>query len=42
MCDANHPLDDLPGDYMWEPLAALGVDRLNADDMYDTARLPRI
>ncbi|CEJ93030.1 hypothetical protein VHEMI08650 [[Torrubiella] hemipterigena] len=33
---------DLPGDYMWEPLAALGVDRLNADDMYDTARLVRI
>ncbi|KAH8660406.1 hypothetical protein BX600DRAFT_514015 [Xylariales sp. PMI_506] len=33
---------DLPGDYMWEPLAALGVDRLNADDMSDTARLPRI
>lgn len=33
---------DLPGDYLWEPLAALGVDRLNADDMSDTARLPRI
>ncbi|KAL7623741.1 Altered inheritance of mitochondria protein 6 [Parahypoxylon ruwenzoriense] len=33
---------NLPGDYLWEPLAALGVDRLNADDMYDTARLPRV
>ncbi|KAK6066340.1 hypothetical protein SCUP234_12120 [Seiridium cupressi] len=33
---------DLPGDYMWEPLEALEVDRLNADDMSDTARLPRI
>ncbi|KAI1100055.1 hypothetical protein F4804DRAFT_58564 [Jackrogersella minutella] len=33
---------DLPGDYMWEPLAALGVDMLNADDMYDTARLSRV
>ncbi|OTA99336.1 hypothetical protein M426DRAFT_325257 [Hypoxylon sp. CI-4A] len=33
---------DLPGDYLWESLAALGVDRLNADDMYDTARLTRL
>ncbi|KAI2471180.1 hypothetical protein F4781DRAFT_144518 [Annulohypoxylon bovei var. microspora] len=33
---------NLPGDYLWEPLAQLGVDRLNADDMYDTARLPRV
>ncbi|KAI1381953.1 hypothetical protein F4677DRAFT_439758 [Hypoxylon crocopeplum] len=33
---------DLPGDYLWESLAALGVDLLNADDMYDTARLPRV
>ncbi|KAI2783412.1 hypothetical protein F4815DRAFT_349901 [Daldinia loculata] len=33
---------NLPGDYLWEPLAVLGVDRLNADDMYDTARLPRV
>ncbi|KAI0836788.1 hypothetical protein F5Y06DRAFT_272319 [Hypoxylon sp. FL0890] len=33
---------NLPGDYLWEPLSALGVDRLNADDMYDTARLPRV
>ncbi|OTA89313.1 hypothetical protein M434DRAFT_398650 [Hypoxylon sp. CO27-5] len=33
---------NLPGDYLWEPLLALGVDRLNADDMYDTARLPRV
>ncbi|KAI1442281.1 hypothetical protein F5Y02DRAFT_263609 [Annulohypoxylon stygium] len=33
---------NLPGDYMWEPLMELGVDRLNADDMYDTARLPRV
>ncbi|KAI0879844.1 uncharacterized protein GGS22DRAFT_176676 [Annulohypoxylon maeteangense] len=33
---------NLPGDYMWEPLMQLGVDRLNADDMYDTARLPRV
>ncbi|KAI1385299.1 uncharacterized protein F4822DRAFT_432147 [Hypoxylon trugodes] len=33
---------NLPGDYMWEPLASLGVDRLNADDMYDTAKLIRI
>lgn len=33
---------NLPGDYMWEPLAELGVDRLNADDMYATARLQRL
>ncbi|CAJ2509753.1 Uu.00g056530.m01.CDS01 [Anthostomella pinea] len=33
---------DLPGDYIWEQLSALGVDRLNADDMSATARLPRI
>lgn len=33
---------NLSGDYLWEPLAALGVDRLNADDMYDTARLVRL
>lgn len=35
-------IDELPGDYMWEPLAELGVDRLNADDLSDTARLARI
>jgi hypothetical protein len=34
--------DNLPGEYMWEPLKELGVDRLNADDMSNTARLPRI
>ncbi|EGX93898.1 hypothetical protein CCM_02168 [Cordyceps militaris CM01] len=33
---------NLPGEYMWEPLAALGVDYLNADDMSNTARLKRI
>ncbi|EJP67668.1 PLC-like phosphodiesterase [Beauveria bassiana ARSEF 2860] len=33
---------NLPGEYMWEPLAALGVDYLNADDMSNTARLERI
>ncbi|KAI0015907.1 hypothetical protein F4780DRAFT_773192 [Xylariomycetidae sp. FL0641] len=33
---------NLPGDYVWEPLAALGVDLLNADDMSATARLERI
>ncbi|KAK0383984.1 hypothetical protein NLU13_8073 [Sarocladium strictum] len=33
---------NLPGEYMWEPLLDLGVDRLNADDMSNTARLPRI
>ncbi|KAI1084035.1 hypothetical protein F5B20DRAFT_526441 [Whalleya microplaca] len=33
---------DLPGDYLWEPLIDLGVDRLNADDMSATARLKRI
>ncbi|KAI8628756.1 hypothetical protein F5Y19DRAFT_112719 [Xylariaceae sp. FL1651] len=33
---------NLPGDYLWEPLAALGVDLLNADDLLDTARLPRL
>ncbi|KAI1819336.1 hypothetical protein F4861DRAFT_527387 [Xylaria intraflava] len=33
---------NLPGEYLWEPLAALGVDLLNADDMYNTARLPRL
>lgn len=34
--------DNLPGDYLWESLASLGVDMLNADDMYDTARLARV
>ncbi|KAI1172167.1 hypothetical protein F4777DRAFT_590726 [Nemania sp. FL0916] len=33
---------NLPGEYLWEPLKALGVDLLNADDMSNTARLPRI
>ncbi|KAJ4144374.1 hypothetical protein LMH87_003258 [Akanthomyces muscarius] len=33
---------NLPGEYMWESLAALGVDYLNADDMSNTARLKRI
>ncbi|KAH8175373.1 PLC-like phosphodiesterase [Sarocladium implicatum] len=33
---------NLPGEYMWEALSELGVDRLNADDMYNTARLPRL
>ncbi|KAJ2968022.1 hypothetical protein NQ176_g9385 [Zarea fungicola] len=33
---------NLPGEYMWESLAALGVDYLNADDMSNTARLARI
>ncbi|KAH9894554.1 hypothetical protein F4778DRAFT_279438 [Xylariomycetidae sp. FL2044] len=33
---------NLPGDYLWEPLAALGVDRLNADDLQATARIPRL
>lgn len=38
----THKPGNLSGDYLWEPLAALGVDRLNADDMYDTARLVRL
>ncbi|KAI1267321.1 hypothetical protein F5Y18DRAFT_379882 [Xylariaceae sp. FL1019] len=33
---------NLPGDYVWEPLEQLNVDLLNADDLYDTARLPRL
>ncbi|KAI2606703.1 hypothetical protein GGR54DRAFT_620393 [Hypoxylon sp. NC1633] len=33
---------NLPGDFIWESLKALGVDLLNADNMYDTARLPRV
>ncbi|KAI0115879.1 hypothetical protein GGR51DRAFT_555755 [Nemania sp. FL0031] len=33
---------NLPGEYLWEPLKALGVDLLNADDLSNTARLPRI
>ncbi|CAH0040888.1 unnamed protein product [Clonostachys rhizophaga] len=33
---------DLPGEYMWESLADLGVDRLNADDLSNTARLARL
>ncbi|KAH6652373.1 hypothetical protein BKA67DRAFT_637924 [Truncatella angustata] len=33
---------DLPGDSLWEPLTALSVDRLNADDMLATARLLRV
>ncbi|KAH9983593.1 hypothetical protein F4779DRAFT_612495 [Xylariaceae sp. FL0662B] len=33
---------NLPGDYLWEPLADLGVDRLNADDLSNTASLARI
>ncbi|KAI1760271.1 hypothetical protein GGR53DRAFT_510544 [Hypoxylon sp. FL1150] len=33
---------NLPGDYVWEPLEGLGVDRLNDDDPSDTARLPRL
>ncbi|KAI1187066.1 hypothetical protein F5B17DRAFT_401144 [Nemania serpens] len=33
---------NLPGEYLWEPLAALGVDLLNADDLSNTARLPRL
>ncbi|KAI0879166.1 hypothetical protein GGS24DRAFT_230971 [Hypoxylon argillaceum] len=33
---------NLPGEYLWESLKALGVDLLNADDLSNTARLPRI
>ncbi|KAJ3575750.1 hypothetical protein NPX13_g3932 [Xylaria arbuscula] len=33
---------NLPGEYLWEPLEALGVDLLNADDLYNTARIPRL
>ncbi|KAH7324168.1 hypothetical protein B0I35DRAFT_475436 [Stachybotrys elegans] len=33
---------DLPGEWIWESLRSLGVDRLNADDMFNTARLPRM
>ncbi|KAI0400351.1 hypothetical protein F4802DRAFT_585230 [Xylaria palmicola] len=33
---------NLPGEYLWEPLRALGVDLLNADDLANTARLPRL
>ncbi|KAI1434395.1 hypothetical protein GGR50DRAFT_704314 [Xylaria sp. CBS 124048] len=33
---------NLPGEYVWESLAALGVDFLNADNLYNTARLARI
>ncbi|KAI0166636.1 hypothetical protein GGR57DRAFT_510242 [Xylariaceae sp. FL1272] len=33
---------NLPGDYVWEPLEQLDADLLNADDLYDTARIPRL
>lgn len=33
---------DLPSTDYWERLANIGVDRLNADDMSETARLPRL
>ncbi|KAI9147368.1 Glycosyltransferase sdnJ [Paramyrothecium foliicola] len=33
---------DLPGEWIWESLRELGVDRLNADDMSNTARLRRL
>ncbi|KAI1421662.1 hypothetical protein F5Y12DRAFT_766352 [Xylaria sp. FL1777] len=33
---------NLPGEYLWEPLEALGVDLLNADDLSNTARVPRL
>ncbi|KAI1349882.1 hypothetical protein F5Y01DRAFT_305754 [Xylaria sp. FL0043] len=33
---------NLPGEYLWEPLEALGVDLLNADDLSNTARIPRV
>ncbi|KXJ95189.1 hypothetical protein Micbo1qcDRAFT_230485 [Microdochium bolleyi] len=33
---------NLPGEWIWEALAEAGVDRLNADDLYNTARLPRL
>ncbi|KAJ2990295.1 hypothetical protein NUW58_g3024 [Xylaria curta] len=33
---------NLPGEYLWEPLEALGVDLLNTDDLANTARVPRL
>ncbi|KAH7035704.1 uncharacterized protein B0I36DRAFT_361036 [Microdochium trichocladiopsis] len=33
---------NLPGEWIWEALAAAGVDRLNTDDLYNTARIPRL
>ncbi|GAP87700.2 putative altered inheritance of mitochondria protein 6 [Rosellinia necatrix] len=33
---------NLPGEYLWEPLEALGVDLLNADNLPNTARIPRL
>ncbi|KAI3343763.1 hypothetical protein F4824DRAFT_20322 [Ustulina deusta] len=33
---------NLPGEYLWEPLEALGVDLLNADNLSNTARVPRL
>jgi hypothetical protein len=40
--DITVRLDDLPGEWIWEAIKDLGVDRLNADDMLNTARLRRI
>ncbi|KAI0540849.1 hypothetical protein GGR58DRAFT_90080 [Xylaria digitata] len=33
---------NLPGEYLWEALESLGVDLLNADDLSNTARVPRL
>ncbi len=35
-------IGNLPGEYLWEPLEALGVDLLNADNLSNTARVPRL